>query len=106
MTFLSYKLLQTDFNNFTGYSYVYVAFNVVEALLWLACALYVLRRALRGSSRAIEFMYASSFVLFAATDLAEVVCLPVWLLLLKGFILLLLLILRKNVIRLYRGARL
>ncbi len=106
MSLLSYKLLETDFDNFAGFSYVYVPFNLVEALLWLACAAYVLLRALRRNNRAIEFVYSSAFVVFALTDLMEVFYLPVWLLLLKGLVLLSLLILRKNVIRLYAGAKL
>jgi hypothetical protein len=103
---LRHEILRTDFERFSGFAWFYVSFNVLETLIWLGIAIFIIRRALRGGApRGDQLAYAGAFILFGVSDLLEVVALPVWLLLAKGIVLAAIVLLRRRVLRRYPGAK-
>jgi len=103
--FLFYEILRTDFETFDGYSLVYVPFNVLEGLVWVGFFYYLLRRHLRHRKTPWEVTYAVSFLLFGASDFAEVFVLPVWPLLAKAILFGSILYCRRIVLRHYPGRK-
>ena len=102
---LEYPIIETGFPHLEGYWWVYVPFNIAEALAWLAIACFIFVRYLRHRRTWYELQYCASFVLFAVTDLVEVYGTTPWLLGLKAACLLAILQGRKLVIGYYHRAR-
>ena len=73
-------LIETGFPSLRGYHWIYVPFNVAEALTWFGFAAFALLRYARRGQTWYELQYAASFVLFGFTDLIEVVATTPWLL--------------------------
>ncbi|MBI3865329.1 MAG: hypothetical protein HY290_25930 [Planctomycetia bacterium] len=74
-------------------------FNLFEGVAWLVFAALVFRRYLRFRRSLVEVVYAATFVVFGLTDFREAYSLPSWLLWIKLFVLIALLLLRRSVMR-------
>jgi hypothetical protein len=101
---LTYELARTDFSALTAFGLAYVGFNGLEAVAWFVIAAWVIVRDRPDGPQLIEIAYALAFVAFGLTDVAEILALPIWLLIAKGAILIAIVVLRRRVIRL-RPAR-
>ncbi len=62
----------TDWSRIGVADGVLIAFNALEALVWLGCAGYVARRTWRAHHSLHEYVYAALFVLFGVSDIIEV----------------------------------
>jgi hypothetical protein len=100
-----YDLLVTHtwwrYNSSDWFHQAYHWFNLVEGLIWLGFAAFVLGRFTRRRRSWLEVAYAAAFFAFGLTDFREAWCLQSWLILFKGANLLVLLWLRHEVIRLW-----
>jgi hypothetical protein len=61
----------TDWSDLSMVDVVLVAFNTFEALVWFACAAFVLARNHRAHRSWSEFTYGVLFILFGLSDLVE-----------------------------------
>ncbi len=102
---LNDPLIETGFPSLSGYGWVYVPFNFVEAAAWMALSVFVLVRYVRRRRTWYELQYAASFSLFGITDLIEVHATTPLLLGFKAACLLGILQGRKLVVAYYPGAK-
>ena len=84
---INYRLIDYAYLKGSCWELFYRWFNVVEAAVWLAIAIYVFSRYLRNKKTPYEIVYSTLFVLFGLSDLREILNLPVWLLAVKAIIL-------------------
>ncbi len=102
---LQYNLVETNWSTITAGKWVYIIFNLLEGIAWLAIGGYVLRRGLAHCLIRDEIIYFATFVLFGITDFCEMHFMPVWLLAAKGIILTAILVYRKKVLTKYPGLK-
>lgn len=102
---LNYPLIDTSSAWLEDYRWIYVPFNIAEAVAWFALGAFVAWRYVRNRKTWYELQYATSFALFGCTDLIETHSTTLWLLGFKGACLLAILQGRKLVISYYPGAR-
>ena len=88
----------TDWSNLDAIDFSLIAFNLVEALFWFGCAVFVQYRNARRHRLPLEVVYAVLFFLFGCTDVAEVFQVSSPLIWIKLFILVPLFIVRHKVL--------
>ncbi len=104
--FFNHPIVDTNSPWLTTYRSIYIPFNLIEAVFWLAIGLYVLIRYLRHRKTWYELQYSLSFSLFGITDLIETHSTTLWLLGFKAACLLAILQGRKLVLGFYPDAKL
>jgi 4-amino-4-deoxy-L-arabinose transferase-like glycosyltransferase len=97
--FLSYSLVSISYENIGPLQIFYFGFNSIEAIAWFIFAAYVLSRWVKHRKSNVEILYSLSFLLFGITDILELDKLPVWLLLVKGVILVSILLARHHLLK-------
>lgn len=103
---LQYEIVAIDYSTIGMLQIFYFGFNLVEAIAWFVVALLVFTRWHRHANSGVEIIYGSSYALFGVSDLLELQNLTVWLLLVKGVLLLSILLCRRFVLRhYYTGAK-
>jgi hypothetical protein len=106
MDFLTYRLVDLDHTNIGLLEVFYFGFNGFEAVAWFVIAAIVFRRWQRNRKTGLEVAYALLFLLFGITDVLELDSLPVWRLLVKAVICVMLFAVRYRIITVvYPGAK-
>jgi hypothetical protein len=91
----------TDWSALSAIDWCLIAFNSVEAIFWFGCSVYVFRRNAVAHRSRPEYLYATLFLLFGFTDVAEIAQVSSPLIWLKLLILIPLFLLRQRVMAAY-----
>lgn len=76
-------------------------FNIAEGCIWIGCAVFVVRRWLKGGRGWLDVPYALLFLMFGLTDFREASVQSAPLVLVKGILLLGLFLLRRHLLPRY-----
>lgn len=82
-------------------SEIYHWFNIVEGCVWVAIGIAVLCRFHRHRHSLLEVYYALALITFGLTDFREAFVMQSWLVWVKGFVLAVLIFLRRIILRRY-----